>query len=110
MISTCFISIIVGIVCVVIGVLNTKGNVSTLHTYNKHHIAKHNIKSFSKFMGAGNITIGASALVFGVLSGINIFVLKYVILIVGASIMFTGLIAGLLLCSYAAIKYNKGKF
>lgn len=110
MISTCIISIVVGIVCVVIGALNIKGNITILHTNLSQSVAKHNFVPFSKFMGAGNITIGASALIFGILSAINIFVLKNVLLIVGASIMFSGLIAGLTLCLIAVIKYNNGKF
>ena len=110
MISTCIISIIVGIVCFVIGLLSVKGNISILNTKLNQSVAKHNVKPFSKFMGSGYITIGSSAFIFGVLTAINIFVLKSALLIVGASIMFSGLIAGSILCLIAIIKYNNGKF
>ena len=110
MVSGCLFSIFVGVVCILIGIKNLSGNIAILHSYRKYKVAKHNVAPFSKIIGIGNIIIGSSAFAFGILMGVNIFLLEEIILFIGGALMVVGTFSGLALCSYGALKYNRGIF
>ena len=52
------IQIIIGLVLIVIGIFNTKGNISLLHSYHRKRIKEEDIKPFGKKVGIGTIIIG----------------------------------------------------
>ena len=104
------ISIIIGIACIVIGVLNRKGNVSMMHSYHINNIAEENKIPFGKIVGIGMIIIGISLIVYGILFVIYELTKEDVYTIVSNVLLIVGLIFGILITLYAIKKYNKKIF
>ena len=48
------ITLLLGIVCIVLGTLNMKGNISTLHWYHRKRVAEENRLPFGRLVGLGN--------------------------------------------------------
>ena len=104
------ISFIVGVVCVVLGVSNMRGHISSLHSYHRHRVSEEDKVPFGKKVGLGTIICGAAIMVFSILSAINLYIENQLLVIVGTVLLVAGLVAGLGLSFYAMIKYNKGIF
>ena len=104
------VSIFVGIVCIVLGIFNTKGNIDTLHSYHVHRVTEENRLPFGRLVGTGTIVMGAAIVVFGGLSAVALLTNNSILGTVGTVIMTVGIIVGLGLSFYAMIKYNKGIF
>ena len=104
------IDILIGIVFIVIGILNIKGNVSMLHSYHINNISEENKKPFGKLVGIGMIVIAISLMTCGVLFIPGELTGKGVYVTASNVILFTGLIAGCGICLYAIKKYNKNIF
>lgn len=101
---------LVGVLCIVIGILNTKGNISMLHSYHRHRVTEENRIPFGKKVGIGMIIVGVSIIAESVLSAVALYTSDKVFMTVGNVIMFAGIIAGLVIIFSAMIKYNKGIF
>ena len=99
------ITSILGIVLCIIGVINTTGNVSSLHWYHRHRVTEADRKSFGKLVGTGTVIIGISLIIFSIFT---LFAPAYIL--IGGVILICGMIIGLGLNFYAMIKYNKGIF
>ncbi len=95
--------IIFGILMVSLGIMNYKGNISSIHWYNRRKLTKENEKAYGKCMGLGTIVIGSSLILTSILQMIYELELFYYILI-------GGIIVGIILMLYSQIKYNKGIF
>jgi hypothetical protein len=104
------ISFIVGVVCVVLGVSNMRGHISSLHSYHRHRVSEEDKVPFGKKVGLGTIICGAAIMAFSILSAINLYIENQLLVIVGTVLLVAGLVAGLGLSFYAMIKYNKGIF
>ena len=52
------VSALVGIVCIVLGVSNMKGNISSLHSYHRNRVSEEDRIPFGKKVGLGTIIIG----------------------------------------------------
>lgn len=104
------ISIIVGIFCIVIGILNTKGNISFLHSYHRHRVTEEDRIPFGKKVGLGTIIIGCAVTLSGILLGISSVTSMEILAIIGSIIMIAGLAVGLFIVFRAMFKYNKGIF
>ena len=52
------IQIIIGLIIIIIGLLNMKGNISLLHSYHRKRVKKEDIIPFGKKVGIGSIIIG----------------------------------------------------
>ncbi len=104
------IAIIVGIVCIVIGIMNIKGNVSMLHSYHTKNVKEEDKKPFGKMVGIGMLIIGGTIIVSGILFGLTIKLENNIYMIIGNIIMIIGLIVGMFISFYALKKYNKGIF
>lgn len=100
------VTAILGIMLCVIGVINTTGNVSSLHWYHRQRVTEADRKPFGRLVGLGTIIIGIGLIIFGVLSFFNIAWLT----ILGTVILVLGCVIGLGLNFYAMIKYNIGIF
>ena len=50
-----FVTIPVGIILCVIGILNMKGNISSLHSYHRNNIKEEDIKPFGKLVCLGTV-------------------------------------------------------
>ena len=103
-------AILVGVLCIVIGILNIKGKVSMLHSYHRKRVSKEDILPFGKLVGMGMIIIGAAIIIGGVLSMVAINTENKVWDIVSYVVIGIGLVVGLGFAFYAMKKYNKGIF
>ena len=94
------LAVIVGIVCIVIGISNRKGNLSMLHSYHKNNVSEEDRIPFGKLVGLGMIIVGAALAVYGGLSLVSAAA-------IGNAVLIVGLVVGLGLAFYAMKKYNK---
>lgn len=95
--------LIFGVLIVYLGIMNFKGNISSIHWYNRRKVAKENEKQYGKYMGIGTIIVGSSLILNSILQmifGLEIF---YCIIVIGV-------VVGLGFILYSQIKYNKGIF
>lgn len=104
------ISIVVGIVCIAIGISNMRGNISSLHSYHRNRVAEEDIKPLGKKVGLGTIIIGTSIIVCSVCSIVTLFCEKEMFYRLGVIVLGVGLTVGIILCLLAIKKYNKGIF
>lgn len=92
-----------GIILVILGIFNLKGNIATVHWYNRRKVTQENQKAYCLFIGLGTLVIGIAMLVAGI---IQVFLSAQA----GAYVILTGIVVGLSLMLYAQLKYNKGIF
>lgn len=95
--------LIFGAMLIILGVFNMKGNIATVHWYNRRKVTKENQKAYCLFVGLGTLIVGAAMLVAG-------FVQLLFSVEVSAWINLAGIAVGISLIIYAQIKYNKGIF
>ena len=99
-----------GIVCLVIGTLNRKGNISTLHSYHRNRVSEEDRIPFGKLIGLGTIIIGIALIAFSLFSYLATAKHDSFYLTVGYAVMGTGFVIGIGISFYAMFKYNKGIF
>ncbi len=104
------ITIIIGIVIIVIGIFNIKGNVSMMHSYHRKRVKPEDILPFGRLVGLGMIIIGVSLISMGVLSYLAVALQKELLLTIGYVTLIVGFIVGIGINFYAMFKYNKGIF
>ena len=95
--------LVIGLLVSVLGIPNLKGNISSIHWYNRKRVSEADAPQYGKFMGIGTIIIGLSITITAIISLfvelIPVFVLTLVGVIVGVAFML-----------YAQFKYNGGLF
>ena len=97
------ILIVLGVVIVIIGVSNIRGNISSIHWYNRRKVSEADAPKYGKCMGTGGIIIGGSLVVTALCEMVfQTEVVDYIGMI--------GLIIGVIIMLYGQIKYNKGIF
>lgn len=104
------ITIALGIFCIVLGVINRTGNISSIHSYHRKRVSEENRLPFGKLVGLGTIIIGAALIVFGMFSFVAELLTTQWLMILGIILLIVGIVIGLVLNIYAMIKYNKGIF
>ena len=104
------VTAIVGIACIIIGILNRKGNLSMLHAYHRKRVSEEDKLPFGKLVGLGMIIVGIALIFFGGLSFVESILQKSVYSIIGIISLIVGLAVGLGIIFYAIKKYNKGIF
>lgn len=92
-----------GAVLCVLGCINLRGNISTIHWYNRTKVREEDAPRYGRWMGGGTCVIGVSLLVIGILRLFFPLGNLYWIVIAGVVIGLT-----LMLCGQ--IKYNRGIF
>ncbi len=98
------------IACIVIGISNMRGNISSLHSYHTARVSEEDKIPFGKKVGLGTIIIGVGLMAFGGLTfaagqtGEDAFAL------IGTAVLIVGLIVGAVISLGAIKKYNKGIF
>ena len=97
------IQIIMGIVLIIIGIFNMRGNISSLHAYHRKRVKKEDIIPFGKKVGIGSIIIGITIILAGLFTILNYTNIGNIILVIG-------LVIGFIIIVYALFKYNKGIF
>ncbi len=101
---------IVGAILCVFGIMNFKGNLSTIKWHQRKNVTEENKAVYGKLMGGGTLACGG-----GVLLGALFFFLadasQYQSLYwVGIAFCIIGAVIGVGLSVYATLKYNKGFF
>lgn len=102
--------VLIGLIICTFGIMNMKGNISSLHWYHRQRVSPEDVKPFGKKIGLATLIIGIAIVVFGVFSLITYLTDIEVFTIIGAVLLIPAIIAGLVLSIYAMIKYNKGVF
>ena len=95
--------IIVGVILCILGITNIRGNISSIHWYNRTKVKPEDVKKYGKAVGAGTLIIGISIIISNVLY--MIFENEALL-----SITLAGVIIGLIFILYGQFKYNKGIF
>ena len=95
--------LLVGAVLIVLGSMNWRGNISTIHWYNRTKVTGDDIPKYGRAVGLGCMLMGA-ALVLAALLGL------FLTEEVTAAVVLVGAVAGLALILYGQFKYNKGIF
>jgi hypothetical protein len=104
------VTFFVGIVCILLGALNMRGNISSLHAYHRNRVSEEDRVPFGKQVGLGTIMIGIGIMVFSALSAVTLYTEKDIFILIGTVLLIGGIVAGLVLSFRAMIKYNKGIF
>ena len=104
------VTFLVGVVCIVLGISNMRGNISSLHSYHRHRVSEEDRIPFGKQVGLGTIIIGIGIIIFSVLSSITLYTENNIFILVGTAFLIVGIILGLVMSFRAMIKYNKGVF
>ena len=104
------VTLLVGIVCIVLGISNIRGNISSLHSYHRNRVSEEDRIPFGKQVGLGTIIVGIGIIVFSILSSITLYTENNIFILVGTAFLIVGIILGLVISFRAMIKYNKGIF
>ena len=104
------VTFLVGVVCIVLGISNMRGNISSLHSYHRSRVSEEDRIPFGKQVGLGTIIVGVGIIVFSVLSSVTLYTENDIFILVGTAVLIIGFILGLVICFRAMIKYNKGIF
>lgn len=99
----CIALILIGIILIPLGAANIKGDLSSIHWYNRQKVAEKDILKYGRCIGAGSLIIGSSLIISGLLEAIfQTAIVDYIILF--------GCVVGLIVMLYGQFKYNKGIF
>jgi hypothetical protein len=94
---------LVGIILIVLGIINVKGDVSSIHWYNRRKVSEKDIPRYAKCMGTGSLIIGIAFIISTVAEAVfKTDIFDYM--------MISGCVVGLIVMLYGQIKYNKGIF
>ena len=104
------VSALVGVLCIVIGIVNMKGNISSLHEYHRHRVSEEDRLPFGKMVGLGTVIIGIGVILFSGFGFLTLHTGQEFYTIIGTAIMILSMVIGLALSFYAMKKYNKGIF
>ena len=104
------VTLLVGIVCIVLGISNIRGNISSLHSYHRYRVSEEDRIPFGKQVGLGTMIVGIGIIVFSILSSITLYTENNIFIVVGTAFLIVGIILGLVISFRAMIKYNKGIF
>lgn len=94
---------IFGIGTVLLGIFNWKGDITSIHWYNRNRVTTENIKKYGKVMGLGTMIIGSSLVATALLQLIFEGECAWCITLIGV-------VVGLILMIYGQFKYNRGIF
>ena len=93
----------IGTIISVLGVFNLRGNIGSIHWYNRRKVSKEDQLPYCRCVGLGTLLIGAAMIISGFLQAL-------VSVEAGAVVILIGIIIGLVLILYAQFKYNRGIF
>ena len=104
------VTLLVGIVCIILGISNMRGNISSLHSYHRNRVSEEDRIPFGKQVGLGTIIVGIGIIIFGILSSVALYIENNIFVLVGTAFLILGIIIGLVISFRAMMKYNKGIF
>ena len=94
--------LIIGLLISVLGLVNIKGNISTIHSYNRRKVKEEDIPKYGKAVGTGTLIMGIGLLIAFVVSFLSEEAITYIVLPL--------FVVGLAFILYGQFKYNKGIF
>ena len=100
------IQIIIGLVLIIIGFSNRKGNLKLLHSYHVKNVKKEDELPFGKLIGLGSIIVGVTIIVVSIFD----FLTRKEFSLISNILLTLGFIPGISIIVYALFKYNKGIF
>ena len=95
--------LVIGIVAAVIGVVNIRGNISTIHSYNRRNVREEDVPQYGKAVGAGTLLIGVALILAYLVAFWKEGLAPYIAII-------PVLVLGFACILYGQIKYNHGIF
>ena len=104
------IAFLVGALCIVLGISNMRGNISSLHSYHRHRVSEEDRIPFGKQVGLGTVIIGIGIIIFSVMSAVTLYTENNIFTLIGTAVLIVGIVVGLIMSFKAMIKYNKGIF
>lgn len=108
--SAFIVTFAVGIVCIILGISNMKGNISSIHSYHRHRVSEEDKIAFGRKVGLGTIIMGVGIILFSVLSTLSFYTDNNIFVLIGTGVMIVSFGVGLALSFYGMMKYNKGIF
>jgi len=99
--------LILGVLLVIIGIENVKGNIASVHWYNRRKITEETRKPYGKAMGIGTLIIAGGLIISALL---NMLVKMNSAVLISGLITLITVIVGITFMLYAQFKYNKGIF
>ena len=94
--------LILGIFISTLGIVNIKGNISTIHSYNRTKVTDEDVPKYGRAVGTGTLVIGVSLVLSYLITFWNEAAIDYIVL--------PATIIGLAFILYGQIKYNHGIF
>ena len=94
--------LILGLFISAIGFVNIKGNISTIHSYNRRKVKEEDVPKYGKAVGTGTLIMGISLV-------LAFFAAFYSELLI-AIIVMPAFVVGIGFIVYGQFKYNKGIF
>ena len=104
------VTFLIGVIGIVLGISNMRGNISTLHSYHRHRVSEEDRIPFGKQVGLGTMVIGVGIIIFSVLSTVTLYTENNIFTLIGTAVLIVGIVVGLIMSFKAMIKYNKGIF
>ena len=101
---------LVGVVCIVLGISNVKGNISSLHEYHRSRVKEEDRLPFGRLVGLGTILAGVGVLLYSGCLALCVYKDAPVWNTVGMVLLFALLGVGMGIAFFAMKKYNKGIF
>ena len=101
---------LVGVLLIVLGIVNRKGNITLLHSYHRQRVSEEDRLPYGKAIGLGCILIGCTIIVNSGLSLAAVLTENKFFSLIGTGVMVVGLAIGLVVIFRAMSKYNKGVF
>lgn len=94
--------LVLGILLSVLGIVNIKGNISTIHSYNRRKVKEEDVPKYGRAVGTGTLIIGEALALAYFITLWNEEMVDLIIL--------PALAVGLAFILYGQIKYNHGIF
>ena len=94
--------LLLGLAVLTIGIMNIKGNINTVHSYNRRKVTKESVPKYGKVIGSGTLIIGIFLILSFIVSLWNENAMIYVVI--------PGIVIGLAIILYGQFKYNHGIF
>ena len=106
----CLSPLVIGVICILIGISNRKGNISLLHSYHRKRVSEEDRLPFGKLVGLGMMIIGVSLFALAAFMALAVRLEKPALSAVGSAVMLVGTGVGLGISFWAMKKYNHGIF
>ena len=92
-----------GAIIAALGIFNLRGNIASIHWYNRRKVTKENQLPYCRCVGLGTLIVGLSMIISGIVQAV-------VGIEAGGMIIIVACMVGFSLIVYAQFKYNKGIF